>query len=343
MTVTRLGINGLGRIGRAVLRQVTDREDVDVVAVNDLADLDELAYLLRYDSVHGRSGPVEHRNSSLVIRGDQIPFSSHGHPTAIPWRDLGAEVVIDATGAFRSRSAAAGHLESGAERVIISAPSDDVDATVVLGANEEEYDPAHHRVVSLASCTTNCLAPVVKVLHQAFGVEHAVFTTIHAYTSSQSLVDGPARKRPRGRAAALSIIPTTTGAAQAAEKVLPELAGRISGIAIRVPVANGSLTDLTAHLEREATVEEVTEAFRSAATRPELKAILGVSEDRLVSADIIGDPRSAVVDAANTQVPSPRLVRVLAWYDNEWGYAARLVDFAVQMTRKKIIPGAKIG
>jgi glyceraldehyde 3-phosphate dehydrogenase len=335
MTVTRVGINGLGRIGRAVLRQVADRDDVEVVAVNDLVELDELAYLLRYDSVHGRFGPVEHKNASLVIRGDEIPFSSHAQPNAIPWGDVGAEVVIDATGAFRSRSAAAGHLEAGAGGVIISAPSDDVDATVVLGVNEENYDPVHHRIVSLASCTTNCLAPLVRVLHQAFGVEHAVFTTIHAYTSSQSLVDGPARKRPRGRAAALSIIPTTTGAAQAAEKVLPELAGRISGIAIRVPVADGSLTDLVAQVQREVTVEEINEAFRSAATRPELKAILGVSEDRLVSADIIGDPRSAVIDAANTQVPRPRLVKVLAWYDNEWGYAARLTDFAQYMSRRR--------
>lgn len=334
MKVTRVGINGLGRIGRAVVRQITDWEDVDVVAVNDLSDLDELAYLLRYDSVHGRFRPVEHRNSSLVVRGKEIPFSSHNDPSAIPWGDVGAEVVIDATGAFRSRGAAAGHLEAGAERVIISAPSDDVDITVVPGVNDREYDPAHHRVVSLASCTTNSLAPVLKVLHEAFGVEHAVFTTIHAYTSSQSLVDGPARKRPRGRAAAVSIIPTTSGAAEAAERVLPELAGRISGIAMRVPVPDGSVTDLVAQLGREATAEEVNDTFRSAATRPELRAILGVSEDRLVSADIIGDPRSAVVDAANTQVSVGRTLKVLAWYDNEWGYAARLVDFARYISNK---------
>jgi glyceraldehyde-3-phosphate dehydrogenase type I len=236
--------------------------------------------------------------------------------------------VIEATGAFRSRATAAGHLKAGAERVVISAPSDDVDVAVVPGVNDQDYDPAKHRVVSLASCTTNSLAPVLRVLHQAFGVEHAVFTTIHAYTSSQSLVDGPRRKRPRGRAAALSIVPTTSGAAQAAERVLPELAGRISGIAMRVPVPDGSVTDLVAQLGLEATAQKVNDAFRSAATRPELKAILGVSEDRLVSADIIGDPRSAVVDAANTQVSAGRILKMLAWYDNEWGYAARLVDFA---------------
>ena len=334
MKVTRVGINGLGRIGRAVMRQITGREDVDVAAVNDLSDPDELAYLLRYDSVHGRFGPVEHRNSSLIVRGKEVPIASHDEPSTIPWSDAGVEVVIEATGAFRSRDGAAGHLEAGAERVILSAPSDDVDVTVVPGVNDQEYDPAHHRVISLASCTTNNLAPVLKVLHETFGVEHAVFTTIHAYTSSQSLVDGPARKRPRGRAAALSIVPTTSGAAQAAERVLPDLAGRISGIAMRVPVPDGSVTDLVVQLGREATAQEVNGAFRSAATRPELKAILGVSEDRLVSADIIGDPRSAVVDAANTQVSAGRILNMLAWYDNEWGYAARLIDFARYVSDK---------
>jgi glyceraldehyde-3-phosphate dehydrogenase type I len=317
-----------------VVRQITDRQDVELVAVNDLSDLDELTYLLRYDSVHGRFGPVEHRNSALVVKGNEVRFSSHEDPSAIPWSDVGAEVVIEATGAFRSRAAAARHLEAGAERVIISAPSDDVDVTVVPGVNEANYEFDRHRVISLASCTTNSLAPVLKVLNEAFGVEHAVFTTIHAYTSSQSLVDGPARKRPRGRAAALSIIPTTTGAAQATERVLPDLAGRISGIAMRVPVPDGSVTDLVAQLRREATAQEVNDTFRSAATRPELKGILGVSEDRLVSADIIGDPRSAVIDAANTQVSTGQILKVLAWYDNEWGYAARLVDFARYSSRE---------
>jgi glyceraldehyde-3-phosphate dehydrogenase type I len=269
-----------------------------------------------------------------VVKGNEVHFSSHEDPSAIPWRDVGAEVVIEATGAFRSRAAAARHLEAGAERVITSAPSDDVDVTVVPGVNEANYEFDRHRVISLASCTTNSLAPVLKVLNEAFGVEHAVFTTIHAYTSSQSLVDGPARKRPRGRAAALSIIPTTTGAAQATERVLPDLAGRISGIAMRVPVPDGSVTDLVAQLRREATAQEVNDTFRSAATRPELKGILGVSEDRLVSADIIGDPRSAVIDAANTQVSTGQILKVLAWYDNEWGYAARLVDFARYSSRE---------
>ena len=325
---TRVGINGLGRIGRMALRLIADRDEIEVVAVNDLADLDDLAYMLRYDSVHGQFGPVEHRNSSLVLRGVDVPFFSHRNPTAIPWGDVGAEVVIEATGAFRSRALAAGHLEAGAERVIVSAPSDDVDVTVVLGVNEQDFDPAHHRVVSLASCTTNCLAPMLKVLHESFGVEQAVFTTIHAYTSSQSLVDGPGRRRPRGRAAAVSIVPTTTGAARAAELVLPDLAGRISGMAMRVPVPDGSVTDLVAQLQKDATAQEVNDAFRVAASAPEMKGILGVSEDRLVSVDIIGDPRSAVIDAANTHVSYGRVAKVLAWYDNEWGYAARLVDFA---------------
>jgi glyceraldehyde 3-phosphate dehydrogenase len=304
------------------------RTDVEVAAVNDLVDLDELTYLLRYDSVHGRFGPVETRDSHLVVRGQEVPCSSHRTPAEIPWRDAGAEVVIEATGAFRSRTAAAGHLEAGAKRVVLSAPSNDADLTVVLGVNESDYDPARHQVVSMASCTTNCLAPMVKVLHQAFSVEVAVFTTIHAYTSSQSLVDGPARKRPRGRAAALSIIPTTTGAAQAAERVLPELAGRIHGIAMRVPVPDGSVTDLVARLGRQVTDQEVNEAFRSAASRPELQGILAVSDERLVSADIVGDPRSAVIDAPNTQVSQGLVVKALAWYDNEWGYAARLIDCA---------------
>ena len=334
MKATRVGINGLGRIGRAVLRQLADREDLDVVAVNDLASLDELAYMLRFDSVHGRFGPVEQKNSSLVIRGNEIPFSSHKEPPGIPWAEVGAEVVIEATGAFRSREAAATHLAAGAERVIVSAPSDDVDLTVVLGVNEADFDTDLHQVVSLASCTTNCLAPVVKVLDQAFGVEQAVFTTIHAYTSSQSLADGPARSRPRGRAAAVSIIPTTTGAAKATERVLPELAGRISGMAMRVPVPDGSVTDLVAQLRKETTAEEVNDLFREASTRPELQGILGVSEDRLVSVDIIGDPRSAVVEVANTHVSHGGVAKVLAWYDNEWGYAARLADFARFMLTK---------
>ena len=325
---TRVGINGLGRIGRMALRLIADREEIELAAVNDLADRDDLAYMLRYDSVHGRFGPVEHRNSSLVLRGVDVPFFSRDTPTAIPWSEVGAEVVIESTGAFRSRALAAGHLEAGAERVIVSAPSDDVDVTVVLGVNEQDYDPGQHRVVSLASCTTNCLAPMVKVLHDAFGVDHAVFTTIHAYTSSQSLVDGPGRRRPRGRAAAVSIVPTTTGAARATELVLPDLAGRISGMAMRVPVPDGSVTDLVAQLQKDATAQEVNDAFRVAASAPEMKGILGVSEDRLVSVDIIGDPRSAVIDAANTHVSYGRVAKVLAWYDNEWGYAARLVDFA---------------
>ena len=334
MGTIRVGINGLGRIGRAVVRQIADRDDVDLVAVNDLNSPDELAYLLRYDSIHGRFGPVAQQHGSLVIRDKAIPCSSHRDPTAIPWRGVGAEVVIEAPGAFRSRAVAAGHLEAGAERVILSAPSDDADVTVVPGVNDQDYDPARHHVVSLASCTTNCLAPVLKVLDQAFGVEHSVFTTIHAYTSSQSLVDAPVRTQPRGRAAALSIIPTTTGASKAAERVLPELTGRISGMAIRVPVPDGSLTDLVVQLRREATAEEINAAFRSAANRPELEAILGVSEDRLVSSDIIGDSRSAVIDAANTRVSAGRVAKVLAWYDNEWAYAARLVEFVKSVARK---------
>jgi glyceraldehyde-3-phosphate dehydrogenase type I len=336
MSRIRVGINGFGRIGRAAFKQLTRDGGFEVAAVNDLNELDALAYLLRYDSVFGRfRPPVETRPGALVIAGIEIPFSAEREPSRLPWGNVGADIILECTGAFRTRAKAAGHLEAGAKRVIVSAPSDDADAMLVLGVNADDYDPAKHRVVSMASCTTNCLAPVAKVLDETFGIETLMLTTAHAYTSSQSLVDTPARKRRRGRAAALSIIPTTTGATQATERVLPRLAGRMTGMAMRVPVADGSVCDIVVRLERSATVEAVNEALAQAATRPPLEGILRVTEDELVSCDIIGDPASAVVDAASTLAVGSQTIKVLAWYDNEWGYAARLVDLCAHMARRE--------
>ena len=256
-----------------------------------------------------------------------MPYFSKSNPEDLPWEDLDVEIVIESTGAFRSREDAAGHLEAGARKVIISAPSDDADATIVPGVNDDTYDSEEHDVVSMASCTTNCVAPVVKVLDESFGVEQAMFTTVHAYTSSQSLVDGPARKRRRGRAAAASLVPTTTGAATATELVLPELEGRLDGMAIRAPVPDGSLVDLVADVSEATTRDDVIAAMRDTSSG-ELEGILGVSEDDLVSADIVGSPLSALVDVPSTAVLNERQVKVIAWYDNEMGYAARLIDLA---------------
>lgn len=328
MTV-RIGINGFGRIGRCVFKQCIEREGLEVVAVNDLADKDDLAYLLKYDSVHGwYPEKVTTDNSHIKVGDHNISFFSVTEPSKIPWKDAGADIVIESSGLFRSRAKAAGHLEAGAQRVIISAPSDDADIMVVLGVNDDKYDPKSHQVISLASCTTNSLAPVAKVLNDSFGVENLMFTTIHAYTSSQSLMDTPARHRRRGRAAALSIIPTSTGAASAAEKVLPELKGRMTGMAMRVPVPDGSLTDIVATLKTDVTVEEVNNAIIQAAERPEMRDIIRISDEALVSHDIIGDFHSAIIDIENTIVLQNRVVKILSWYDNEWGYSARLADFA---------------
>lgn len=327
--VIRVGINGFGRIGRCTCKQLIAHEEFKIVGINDLASKEDLAYLLKYDSVHGWYPKKIATDEKAILIGDQrIPFFSSPDPTKIPWADLGAEVVIESSGALRSRAKAAGHLQGGAERVIISAPSDDVDATIVLGVNEEIYDPESHQVISMASCTTNNLAPIAKVLWQEFGVENIIFTTVHAYTSSQSLMDIPARHRRRGRAAALSIIPTTTGAAKATEKVLPELKGKVTGMAMRVPIPDGSVTDLVAILKKEVTAEEVNNALRQAAEKVPLQGILRVTDEALVSRDIIGDPHSSIVDAQSTMVLNKRVVKILSWYDNEWGYSARLVDFA---------------
>ena len=331
----RVGINGFGRIGRTVFRQLLDKPEFRVVGINDLANLDDLAYLLKHDSVHGwYPRKVVAQDGAIRVDRQNIPFFSSPDPKKIPWQETGADIIIECSGALRSRSKAAGHLEAGAKRVIISAPSDDADAMIVLGVNEENYRPEAHQIVSMASCTTNCLAPVAKVLHEAFGVAFIMFTTVHAYTSSQSLMDTPARHRRRGRAAALSIIPTTTGAAKAAEKVLPQLKGKMTGMAIRVPVPNGSVTDMMVSIEKDVTVEQINETLREASEKSPLQGILRVTDEALVSQDIIGDPHSSIVDAQSTMILNNRIVKILAWYDNEWGYSARLVDFAKFMTGK---------
>ncbi len=331
-TTLRIGINGFGRIGRCAFKQLLQRDGLEVVGINDLADLGDLAYLLKYDSVHGwYSKKVERDEKTLFVGNRTIPFFSHRDPADIPWGDLGADLVIESTGAFRQRERAAQHLAGGAKRVVISAPSPDADGTFVLGVNADQLDPDRHVVVSMASCTTNCLAPVAKVLHRDFGIEHLMMTTVHAYTSSQSLTDVPVRKRRRGRAAALSIVPTTTGAARATELVLPELEGRMDGMAFRVPVPDGSVVDLVATLQRDVTVESVNQALAAAAEEPELRGILRVTDEALVSRDILGDPHSSIVDAESTMVLRQRVAKIVSWYDNEWGYSARLVDFAARL------------
>ena len=316
-------------IGRCAFKQCIERNEFTVAGINDLANLEDLAYLLKYDSVHGwYPKKVSGDESAIQVDNQRIPFFSSPDPAKIPWKDVGADIVLESSGALRSRAKAAGHLKAGARRVIISAPSDDADIVIVLGVNEESYDPKAHRIISMASCTTNSLAPVAKVLHAAFGVEHIIFTTVHAYTSSQSLMDIPARHRRRGRAATLSIIPTTTGAANATEKVLPELQGRINGMAMRVPVPDGSVTDLVATLQKDVSPKEVNDALLRASEQPPLRVILRVTDEALVSRDILGDMHSCIVYAQSTMVMRKRVAKILAWYDNEWGYSARLVGFA---------------
>ncbi|MDX1630607.1 MAG: type I glyceraldehyde-3-phosphate dehydrogenase [Thermoanaerobaculia bacterium] len=330
----RIGINGFGRIGRCTFKQLLKRDDVRAVGINDLADPGDLAYLLKYDSVHGwYPEKVSRTEDSLVVGDREIPFFSEEDPSSISWGDVGADVVIESTGAFRDRDRAAGHLRDGVKRVVISAPSDNADGTFVLGVNGDDYDPERHVVVSMASCTTNCLAPVAKILHREFGLEHLMMSTVHAYTSSQSLMDIPMRKRRRGRSAAVSIVPTTTGAAKATELVLPELEGRMDGMAFRVPVPDGSVVDLVASLNTDVTAESVNRALREASREKELAGILRVTDEALVSRDILGDPHSSIVDAESTMVLRDRIVKIVAWYDNEWGYSARLADFAVRVAR----------
>ncbi|NBC17836.1 MAG: type I glyceraldehyde-3-phosphate dehydrogenase [Bacteroidetes bacterium] len=328
----KLGINGFGRIGRLVFRSILERDlgDFDIVAVNDLTDAATLAHLFKYDSVHGTfPGDVSVDGQHLVINGDKFRVFSEKDPSQLPWGDFDTDVVIESTGVFRTREKAALHLQGGAKKVVISAPAKgDIDATVVLGVNDDVLT-GDEEIVSNASCTTNCLAPVVKVLDDAFGVEKGFMTTVHAYTANQNILDGPHSDLRRARAAALSIIPTTTGAAKAVGLVLPHLAGKLDGMALRVPVPDGSLTDLTAVVGQETTREEVNNLFQQAADGA-MKGVLQYSTDPLVSTDIVHNPHSSIVDADSTMVDGT-LVKVTAWYDNEWGYASRTVDLAKKL------------
>jgi glyceraldehyde 3-phosphate dehydrogenase len=329
----RVAINGFGRIGRGFARIAQQRSDVEVVAINDVTDARTLAALLAHDSIYGAfPGEVEATDGALSIDGHEVPVFAQTEPDALPWGVLGVDVVIESTGRFRTRADAARHLDAGARKVIISAPakgSDGADADVVLGVNfDAAYDPDRHHVITNASCTTNCLAPVAKVLHETVGIRHGLMTTIHAYTADQNLHDGPHKDLRRARAAALNLVPTSTGAAKAVGLVIPELAGRLHGFAVRVPVATGSIVDLTVESERATTVEEINSAFAESAVAGPLAGILEYSEAPLVSTDVIGSSFSSIFDAGLTSVMDGTQVKVVSWYDNEWGYATRLVDLA---------------
>ncbi|MGD2294803.1 MAG: type I glyceraldehyde-3-phosphate dehydrogenase [Candidatus Aminicenantes bacterium] len=323
----KVGINGFGRIGRNVFRAAIDDPEIEIVAVNDITDAKTLAHLLKYDSVLGTfSADVEASENAILANNNTVKVFSEKDPGNLPWKELGVTIVIESTGLFRKKQDAQKHINSGgAEKVIISAPAVDPDVTLVLGVNEDVYDRDSHKIISNASCTTNCLAPAVKVLHQEFGVAKAFMTTIHAYTNDQRILDQPHKDLRRARAAAVSQIPTTTGAAKAVGVVIPELNGKIDGIAIRIPTANVSVVDLVALLNKDTTTEEVNNAFRAAA-KGELKDILAVEEKPLVSVDFLANPHSSIIDTQFTRVTENNLVKVLAWYDNEWGYSCRLVD-----------------
>jgi glyceraldehyde-3-phosphate dehydrogenase type I len=324
----KIAINGLGRIGRMVLRHyVTARpKDIELVVANDLVPTDDLAYLIKYDSVHGQLPfPVTAKKDTIQVGDVTVKITAEKDPAQLPWKELGIDVVIESTGFFTKRELAAKHLEAGARRVIISAPAPDADITVVVGVNEDKFDPKNHRVISMASCTTNSLAPPLKVLMDSFGIERAMATTVHAYTASQALVDKPDRKRNRGRAAAVSLVPSTTGSDVATTLVLPELKDRLRALAIRAPIPDGAITDIVADLKKSTTVEQVNAALKTAA-EGYLKDILGYTEEDLVSADIIGDTHSGIVHALSTQVVQGSMVKVQVWYDNEFGYSRRLLD-----------------
>jgi len=329
----KVGINGFGRIGRQVLKVMKEKypNDIDVVAFNDLGDLKTMAHLFRYDSNYGAfEGSVEVTSDGLIIDGDKIKALSERDPAALPWKDLGVDIVIESTGVFRDRAGAGKHLEAGAKKVIISAPGKNPDLTLVLGVNDEMYDPAKHHIVSNASCTTNCLAPAAKVVNDSFGIVKGLMTTIHSYTNDQNILDLPHKDLRRARAAALNIIPTTTGAARAVALVIPSLEGKFDGYALRVPTPTVSIVDFVATVEKEVTTESLHEAFRKAANGP-LKGILGFAEEPLVSMDYKGDARSSIVDAEFTMALDGDMVKVVTWYDNEWGYSVRTADLAKKM------------
>jgi glyceraldehyde 3-phosphate dehydrogenase len=326
---TKVAINGFGRIGRNILRAAKKHKaDFDFVAVNDITDNKTLAHLLKYDSVHGKyPGTVEASGEGLLVDGDKLRVTAEKDPANLPWKDLGVDIVFESTGRFTEREAAAKHLAAGAKKVIITAPAKGEDVTIVMGVNHEKYDPKAHSVISNASCTTNCLVPVVKVLQDSFGFKRGMMMTCHSYTNDQNILDLPHKDLRRARAAAMSMIPTTTGAAKATSLVIPELKGKIDGLSIRVPTPDVSVVDLTAELEKTVTIDDVNNAFREAANGA-LKGILAVSDEPLVSVDYIGNPHSSIVDLMSTFVLQGNMVKVMAWYDNEWGYSVRCVDLA---------------
>ncbi len=336
--VTRIGINGFGRIGRLVLRANEGRNagKVEVAAVNDLTDAETNAHLLKYDTNYGRyPGEVEANNGDLVVDGRTIKVFSERDPAQIPWSEMGVDLVIESTGIFTDADKAAGHLKGGAKKVIISAPAKGEDLTLVMGVNDDLYDAAKHNIVSNASCTTNCFATMVKVLHDSFGIEHGLMSTIHSYTNDQAILDQRHGDLRRARAAAENIIPTSTGAARAVALVLPELNGKLNGVAFRVPTATGSITDFTAVLSRDVTVEQINEAYQEAAAG-KMKGILDYNDEPLVSSDYKGNSHSCIIDGLSTMVMEKRMVKVMGWYDNEWGYSCRTADLAALMAEKGI-------
>jgi len=339
MAKTKVGINGFGRIGRQVFRTISERhgDTLEVVAINDLGDAATNAHMFKFDSTYGRyAGTVEAKDGALIIDGRNIASFSERDPSQIKWADVGVEIVIESTGFFTDATKAAGHLSGGAKKVIISAPAKNEDLTVVLGVNDDEYNPSSHNIVSNASCTTNCVAPMAKVLHDNFGIESALMSTIHAYTNDQKILDQNHDDLRRSRAAANSIIPTTTGAAKAVTLVIPELKGKIDGMAYRVPVITGSVTDLTVKLTKNASLADVNEAYREASMKGSLHHILGYSDEPLVSVDYIGNPNSCTIDSLATSAVGDGFVKVVGWYDNEWGYSSRTADLANFMVEKGI-------
>jgi len=336
---TKVGINGFGRIGRQVLRAIRERvsDTIEVVAVNDLTDSKTNAHLFKYDSSYGPyAGTVEEDNGDLIIDGDRIQVLSQRSPADLPWGDLGVDIVVESTGFFTKGEQAHGHIEGGAKKVIISAPASGEDLTVVLGVNDDQYDAANHNVLSNASCTTNCVAPMAKVLHESFGIEQALMSTIHSYTNDQNILDGVHGDLRRARTAAGSIIPTTTGAARAVTVVIPDLKGKIDGMAYRVPTPSVSVTDLTATLEKSATAEDVNEAYKQASMGDALHGLLGYSVEPLVSIDYKGNPNSVTIDALSTSSINDKMVKVVGWYDNEWGYSCRTADLTAFVAAKGV-------
>lgn len=336
MTI-RVGINGFGRIGRNVLRAGIGRRDLEFIAVNDLTDAKTLAHLLKYDSVHGRfDAQIETKKDSIVIDGKELKVFAQRDPALLPWKDLGVDIVLESTGRFTDREGASKHIEAGAKKVVISAPAKDPDVSIVLGVNEGVYNPSKHHILSMGSCTTNCLAPIAKILVDEFGVEYGLMTTIHAYTNDQVILDFPHRDLRRARSAGMSMIPTTTGAATALSMVIPELKGKMDGMAIRVPTPNVSVVDLVAQIKKETTAQELNKVFKSYSDG-KMKGILSYTEEPLVSIDFNGNPHSSIIDALSTKVIGGKLVKVISWYDNEWGFSNRLVELFLFLLAKRNI------